>query len=77
MALELFKTTNSKTPHLKFFRFFQTISDKNYGKFSFPPLPPLNNVKQKMSKSYVKLCYLLTTLYRGTGKFVNTFLKFP
>ena len=31
MPSKWFKTTNSKTPQLKLFRFFQTISDKNYG----------------------------------------------
>ena len=35
MASESFKTSNSKNSQLKFLRFFQTISDKNYGKYCY------------------------------------------
>ena len=77
-----FKTSNCKIPH-RFFRFFQTISDKNYGKncyfdnFVFLPPSPTWYCWETISKSCVELCYWLATLYRGRGAIWNTLFKIP
>ena len=60
MPSKRFKTINCKTPQLKLFRFFQTISDKNCGKnyylnnFLFLFLPPFNNVEKQWQKKMLQ-----------------------
>ena len=61
MSLIWFKTSNCKIPHLKLFRFFPTISDKNYWKIcyleNFVFLPPsflltmLRNIEQNLRQA--------------------------
>ena len=54
---------NEQLLRLKFFRFFQTSSDKNYGKncyldnFVFLRLPSLNNVEKQWAK-FASICIM-------------------
>ena len=69
--------------HTKFFRFFYTISDKNYRKncylsYSvFLPSSPSSQCWETMSITCVKLCSGLATLYGGTGGILNRRFKIP
>ena len=62
-----------------------TVSDKNYGKncylesFLFLPSPPRfpYHSCEAMIKTWVKLCYGFTILYRRRGVFLNRLFKIP
>ena len=81
-----FKTTNRKIPHLRFFRFFQTISDKNYGKNRFldnflflppPPHPPLNNVEKQRAKLVSSYVMDSQHCIGGERGFLNRLFEIP
>ena len=70
--------------HTKFFRFFYTISDKNYGKttiwtiLSFYPFPPHNNIEKQWTKlvsSYV-WCWQPCMGGWGSGRWRGNFKLF-
>ena len=78
-----FKMSNSKIPHLKFWRFFRQSMTKITGKtdiwtiLCFPPLPPLNNVEEQWSKLASSNVASLQYCIGGEGGILNTLFKIP
>ena len=83
MPSKRFKPINSNIPHLNFLRFFQTISDKNYGKncyldnFLFLPLPLFNNVEKL--RAIPPPTYVMGSQHciEGRGGVFKYFFKIP
>ena len=83
MASKSFKATDIENIHFKLFRFFQSISDKNYGKncyldnFLFLPPFPINNIENKWAKILSSDVMSSHHCIGGEGGLLNTFFKFP
>ena len=88
MPSKWFKT-NSKIPHLKLSRFFQTISDKIMGKFCYlhnffhstpPPLahPPLTLTILRVNERILRQAVMASQHCKwGKGGFLNSLFRIP